>query len=70
MRALRTYSTQLSHTTYSSVHYIHHVVHYILVLIYVIPGSLYLLTAFIQFPLPTPLPMVATNLFFYEFVCF
>ena len=39
-------------TTYSSVDYISHAVHYIPVLMYLITGSLYLLTAFIQFPLP------------------
>ena len=41
--------------TYSCVTYFYHVVHYTLGHIYLITGSLYLLTAFIQFPLPLPL---------------
>ena len=43
-----------------------------LVLIYLITGTLYFLTTFIQFPSPYPSPLVITNLisfFLYEFIC-
>ena len=42
-----------------------------LVLIYLITGNLYLFTAFIQFPLPSPPTLVNQkfDLLFYEFTC-
>ena len=55
---------------FSSVNYIGHVVYYI-PSTYLVTGSLYHLTAFIQFPFPTP-PASGkpkSDLFFYEFVC-
>ena len=71
MRTLKVYSQQLSYITQSSVHYIYCVVHCIPSTFYLITGSLYFLTAFIQFPLP-PCPAFGnhkSDLFFYDFVC-
>ena len=41
-----------------------------LVLIYLITGNMYLLTAFNQLPLPQLLPLDKSDLFSYEFICF
>ena len=52
MRTLQIYSQQFSYITYSSVNCIYMWYITSLVPIYLITGSLYLLTAFIQFFLP------------------
>ena len=41
-----------------------------LILIYLVTGNMYLLTAFNQLPLPHLLPLDKSNLFSYEFICF
>ena len=75
MRTLSIYFLNNFHILmYNSVNYTYHVVHCIpsVILPYFITGSLYLLTTFIQFPLPTT-PFSGNHrleLFVYGFVCF
>ena len=73
MRTLRIYSLNSCHILHPALFTIFIMLCITaLVLIYLITGSLYLLTTFIQFPLPPP-PASGNHkpdLFFYEFVCF
>ena len=69
MRTLGIYSQQFLYITFSNVNWFIMLYTTSLLLIFIINGILYLLTAFIQCLLPPP-PLVTTHVFLYEFVCF
>ena len=69
VRTLGIYSQQFLYITFSNVNWFIMLYTTSLLLIFIINGILYLLTAFIQCLLPPP-PLVTTHVFLYEFVCF